>query len=197
MKRLLDDMDTDKSGDLSFEQFVPFVQRVRERLAVAAKRRERIYASRLGFSDTRVAQIRVVFYDQDTADSGFLRPDQVRGALEALQVPKGVEEIRSLMDGVLSRNGNDQTVSFEGFLILYKSASLGEGSKELIKRLGLHTIDTPQVMRTSPTNAHGRSFMHVPLDSVPENEVDGSFIIAKRGRTTRLHAPQPMLGDLF
>ena len=45
MRRLLDEADEDRSGNLSFDEFSMLVQLVREGLAVAARRRQRVTAT--------------------------------------------------------------------------------------------------------------------------------------------------------
>merc|ERR1712166_1562446 len=86
IRRLLDDTDEDHNGSLNFDEFSVLVQRLRELLTSAARRRQHLAANELGFSDRQVAELRDVFFPLDTEQDGLLRIDQLRKALVMLKL---------------------------------------------------------------------------------------------------------------
>merc|ERR1712151_676034 len=100
MKCLLNEVDTDKSGDLNFDEFAVLVQRIRERLDAGARRRQRLTSGKLGLSESDVCELRRVFLMYDTARIDLLAPDKLRQALEVLQMPIRQEELSRFVDQV-------------------------------------------------------------------------------------------------
>eukprot|EP00747_Dinoflagellata_sp_TGD_P016648 gnl/TRDRNA2_/TRDRNA2_125263_c1_seq1.p1 gnl/TRDRNA2_/TRDRNA2_125263_c1~~gnl/TRDRNA2_/TRDRNA2_125263_c1_seq1.p1 ORF type:complete len:821 (+),score=160.68 gnl/TRDRNA2_/TRDRNA2_125263_c1_seq1:62-2464(+) len=123
MKRIIDEIDVDASGDLIFDEFQMLVQRLRERLSMAARRRQRVTANKLGLGERRVAELRHVFYDLDKDDSGFLSPEEVRQALDILRKSMSSEELRNLISKV-DADGSAR-VNFESFLLFFATAPAG------------------------------------------------------------------------
>merc|ERR1712107_115109 len=124
MKCLLNEVDADASGDFSFGEFAVLVQRLRDRLAAAARRRQRVIASKLGLHEDQVFELCRVFFRLDTGGRGVLAPDQLRRALETLRCPLRQDELL----GAVARIDTDSTgqLNFDGFLKLFATANCTE-----------------------------------------------------------------------
>lgn len=121
IRRMLDQIDEDGSGNFCFDEFARLVQRVREYLAIAARRRERIAADELGFADRQVAELRDVFFTLDLSQQGCLTVEQLRKALDTLKTPMSPEDLATLVarfdvDGV-------GMLDFQGFLRFFKAVA--------------------------------------------------------------------------
>jgi Ca2+-binding EF-hand superfamily protein len=121
IRRLLDEVDEDDSGHLSFEEFSVFVQRVREHLATAARRRQRVAASNLGFKDIQVAELRDVFFRLDAEQDGFLRINQLRKALDMLRRQMSPDDLRELV-AKIDVAGTGQ-IDFQSFMLFFKEVA--------------------------------------------------------------------------
>jgi Ca2+-binding EF-hand superfamily protein len=121
IRRLLDEVDEDDSGHLSFEEFSVFVQRVREHLATAARRRQRVAASNLGFKDIQVAELRDVFFRLDAEQDGFLRINQLRKALDMLRRQMSPDDLRELVAKIdVAGTGH---IDFQSFMLFFKEVA--------------------------------------------------------------------------
>lgn len=118
IRRLLDEVDEDNSGNLSFEEFSILVQRVREGLATAARRRQRCTATSLGFTESQVSELRDVFFRLDDEQDGLLRIDQLRRALDMLKQQMTSSDLRKLV-AQTDVAGTGQ-VDFQSFMQFFK-----------------------------------------------------------------------------
>lgn len=122
IRNLIDEVDTDGTGDLCYEEFVAFVKRVRERLAVAARRRRRLVAAKLGFGERYLAELRELFWTLDVEDSGSLTLEQLRRALEMLRVSIDPAELHAAVAKSCQRpqcSGKSCQVSLDFDMFLY------------------------------------------------------------------------------
>merc|ERR1712061_534371 len=106
-----------RSGNFSLDEFIMLVQLVQERLACAARRRQRLMASKLGLDESQVVELRRVFFMLDEDGTGLIAPDKLRSAFEILQRPMPLENLWSL-----SETGDTATkgkMHFDGFLNLF------------------------------------------------------------------------------
>merc|ERR1719343_665934 len=78
IRRLLDDIDVDGSGDLSFDEFAALFQRLQGRLSVAARRRQQLLAKKLGLGGRQLTELRMLFFELDTEAHGFLTAAEQR-----------------------------------------------------------------------------------------------------------------------
>jgi Ca2+-binding EF-hand superfamily protein len=84
IKRLLDDIDVDRSGNLSFEQFAALIQRLQGRLSVALRRRQQVLAHKSGLDGRQLTELRILFFDLDRDAHGFLTAQEQREAIRRL-----------------------------------------------------------------------------------------------------------------
>jgi len=119
IKRLLDEVDEDDSGDFSFDEFAFIVQRVQERLAISERRKQRLMAVKLALADQQVDELRHVFFILDTEDMGVLAVEKLRRALEILRVPMSTDDLQDLIDSV--DEGGTGLVDFESFLRFFRA----------------------------------------------------------------------------
>lgn len=121
LRRLLDVVDEDESGTLSFDEFALLVQRVREQLATAARRRQRAAAATLGFDEHEVAELRDVFFELDAEQDGYLQTHQLRQALDMMRKSMSAEDLRALVADVdVAGTG---LVDFHSFLKFFRAVS--------------------------------------------------------------------------
>jgi Ca2+-binding EF-hand superfamily protein len=85
IRRLLDDIDSDRSGDFSFEKFAALIQRLQGRLASAVRRRQQLLAFKLGLDGRQLTELRILFFDLDREARGFLTASEQREAIHRLQ----------------------------------------------------------------------------------------------------------------
>jgi len=117
IKCLLDEIDVDNSGDLSFEEFATFVQRIRERLNMAARRRHRGLACKLGLEERLLLELRRVFFCLDEEDAGFLSLEQLQQVPHELKAVLPAEDLRGLVARIAAARPSQ--VSFRSFLTFF------------------------------------------------------------------------------
>jgi len=100
LKRLLDEIDTDKTGDFEFAEFEILVQRTRERVAAGKRREQTLIAIELGFEHKKVAELRDVFFNLDSEGAGKLGITQLRSAVTALRLPISAEKLQAIFKKV-------------------------------------------------------------------------------------------------
>jgi Ca2+-binding EF-hand superfamily protein len=122
IRRILDQNNEDHKTCYGFRDFCRLVQRVREYLAAATRRRQRLTATRLGFGDRQVAELREVFFTLDTLQQGFLTIDQLRKALNTLKKTMTPEELRVLV-AKLDVGGDGTSLDFHKFLQFFEAVS--------------------------------------------------------------------------
>lgn len=95
IKRLLDDIDVDRSGNLSFEQFAALIQRLQGRLSVAMRRRQQVLAHKLGLDGRQLTELRILFFDLDRDNHGFLTAQEQREAIRRLAEEREAQQLGS------------------------------------------------------------------------------------------------------
>jgi len=121
LKRLLGEMDSDQSGDLSFNEFLFLVQRLQELHAMDTRRHQLLTATRLGLEPRQVMDLRQVFFSLDEGESGYLNTETLEKALRLLQRQRNIEYIEGLVDKIdhLYNEDDEMILNFDGFLQLY------------------------------------------------------------------------------
>lgn len=129
IRRLLDDIDVDRSGELSFEKFAALIQRLQGRLSAAVRRRQQLLAHKLGLDSRQLTELRILFFDLDKENRGFLTAPEQREAIQRLQdgperpdrCPEHLSKVSREIDAA-SATGFGR-VDFQGFLQRFGAAA--------------------------------------------------------------------------
>eukprot|EP00812_Abedinium_dasypus_P004606 NODE_1573_length_1109_cov_319.427894.p1 GENE.NODE_1573_length_1109_cov_319.427894~~NODE_1573_length_1109_cov_319.427894.p1 ORF type:complete len:294 (-),score=113.13 NODE_1573_length_1109_cov_319.427894:211-999(-) len=114
LKRLIDCVDADGSGDLTFDEFEVLVQAIQRRLLMRARSRQQVLARRLGFGEREVCELRRVFFELDNAGCGYLSVEQCRQALNTLRHRMSSEDLHGLIYKTSHGTGR---LDFETFMV--------------------------------------------------------------------------------
>lgn len=134
IKRILEDVDEDGSGEIDFSEFTALVLRVQERLRFVQRRQETEMAQELGFSDEQLSQFRNAFYTLDQDNSEALDVVELRQAFVLLRKPVSSDTLLSLFNA-LDKDGSG-SLEFEEFLLLMKMME---------ERKGIFEVEPPKV----------------------------------------------------
>lgn len=98
MKRILDGIDTNGNGDVSFREFQTLVQRSAERTKAAQRQRERRSAEKLHYADAEVAELRDAFHALDTEGKGILPIIKLRKVLDLVRNQMSAESLQAIVE---------------------------------------------------------------------------------------------------
>uniref|UniRef100_A0A7S2LJN3 EF-hand domain-containing protein n=1 Tax=Zooxanthella nutricula TaxID=1333877 RepID=A0A7S2LJN3_9DINO len=98
LKRLVNQVDVDKSGLVEFEEFQVLVGRVAERIHAVQSCRERRAGLEAGFDENEVADLRDVFYSLDLDKSGMLAIEELRHVVTCIRCVVSSEQLREVVD---------------------------------------------------------------------------------------------------
>eukprot|EP00812_Abedinium_dasypus_P008782 NODE_2518_length_920_cov_266.449711.p1 GENE.NODE_2518_length_920_cov_266.449711~~NODE_2518_length_920_cov_266.449711.p1 ORF type:complete len:258 (+),score=97.20 NODE_2518_length_920_cov_266.449711:3-776(+) len=114
LKRLIDNVDADGSGDITFDEFEVLVEAIQCRFRARARSRQQVLARDLGLSEREVCELRRVFFELDEVGCGYLSVDQCRQALNMLKHQMSSHDLNDLIHKTSHGTGR---LDFEAFMV--------------------------------------------------------------------------------
>jgi len=159
IQRIIEEFDADKSGDISFQEYVELFQRIVERLFSWESEIALLFAKSIGLDRAKVEEYRFSFDKLDEDSSGKLSRNEVWQLLK-LSVSRTLakQELEDLIKE-LDRD-DDGEICFHEFLQMMEMISLGQRTGEGVFARGLvfrvtdvNPLQVDKLLRTYPVTS--------------------------------------------